>query len=315
MRLRTLLAFSAVAVFVLFVESGDSRGQDSATEDAGVNVLSIVGCDDESLAISEEAKAALMSAGFTKCAMPFGVLIGADKDMPDARVKLAINIVAEMLDQDRDGRPDDESIVGELRRWKDRGWLAMPMDHEKWANEQVPKFRGVLGYDLIIPDWWMRTDNTDPKTRALNQISDPLERVKALTREEVTHFIIQIGYSVVYPAQFGMNDRTSVIARETKRAACDWWQHLQNDCPDSPAEVQGQGSCSSANCDVSEFYQQVLSVRAGMRPGWYGIGFPRTKEELEPKLSQEMKAILDDPKYHQINKPLTYDYVERIGAR
>jgi len=278
-------------------------------------MFSIKGCDDPAIAISDEAKAALMSAEFTKCSMPFGILIGADKDMPDWYVNTAINVVAEMLDLDKDGIPDDDAAIAELRKWKDRGWLPMPMDQDKWENEQAPKLREHLGYTLIAPYWWMRPDNEDPSTRAMNQISDPEPRAKAVIVEEVTHFLIQFGFGIAYPAQFGLSDWTSIIAKETKRAGCNWWQHPQNSCPDNPAEILDKGDCSGPSCDVSEFYQQVLTLRAGMQPGWFGIGFPRTKEELEAKLSQEMKDLLDDPQYHQNNKPLTFDYVQNIRAR
>jgi len=46
--------------------------------------------------------------------MPFGVFIGADKDMPDDYVITAINVVAEMLDSDKDGSPNGNAVVTEL---------------------------------------------------------------------------------------------------------------------------------------------------------------------------------------------------------
>jgi hypothetical protein len=45
-----------------------------------------------------------------------------------------------------------------------------------------------------------------------------------------------------------------------------------------------------------------------MTPGWRGIGFPGTEEELEAKLSDEMRAAMDEPKHNQISKPLTFSY-------
>ena len=37
---------------------------------------------------------------------------------------------------------------------------------------------------------------------------------------------------------------------------------------------------------------------------------PRTKEEMLKRLSPEMKELLQNPIYHQIKAPLTYDYPE-----
>jgi hypothetical protein len=256
--------------------------------------------DDDAISISAEAKEALRSIGFTKCAMPFGVFIGADKDMPDDYIVTAINVVAEIFDPDRDGKVNDKEVATELRKWKERAWLAMPMDPDKWENEQLPELFDVMGYDIIIPDWWMDTKPTGVDAHA-----------RAVVVEEVIHFFHQFGYSVVYPGEFGLEDWTSLVAQETLSAACIWWQHPENDCPDNPGTIDGD--CSFPSCDVAEFYQQVVTLRAGMIPGWFGIGFPETKEELETRLSQEMKDLMDDPQYHQISEPLTFDYYTGKG--
>jgi hypothetical protein len=96
------------------------------------------------------------------------------------------------------------------------------------------------------------------------------------------------------------------MEKETNRASCDWWQHPENDCPGSPGYPYG--NCSEPSCDVTEFYHQVVITRAGTKPGWRGIGFPGTAEELEAKLSDETKAAMDEPRYNQISKPLTFSY-------
>jgi len=284
-----------LVITLIFIIHGCNSSEPEQKEDS-----LILSPDHSEITISAEARAALKSAGFTKCAMPFGVFIGADRNMPDAYVITAINVVAEMLDPDKDGIADDDAVVAEVSKW-DEAWLAMPMDPDKWEDEQLPKLQGILGYDIIIPDWWMDTKDTGPDMHG-----------KAVIVEEITHFLTQFGYGVVYPAQFGVNDWTSIIAQETKRAACVWWQHPENDCPGSPGT--SGGDCSGPSCDVTEFYQQVLILRAGMQPGWFGIGFPHTKEELETRLSQEMKDLMDDPSYHQINSPLTFDYYQSVGA-
>jgi hypothetical protein len=289
-KFKVIFAVAAISIILVCSSSGMEQEGNSL----------ILSLDNPRITLSAEAKAALKSVGFTKCAMPFGVFIGADKDMPDAYVITAINVAAEMLDPDKDGRANDKAVVAEVSKW-DVAWLAMPMNADKWENEQLPKLNGIMGYDIIIPDWWMKTKDTGPDARA-----------KAVIVEEITHFLTQFGYGVVYPAQFGVNDWTSIIAKETKRAACDWWQHPENDCPGSPAI--SEGDCSDPDCDVTEFYHQVLILRAGMQPGWFGIGFPTTKEELETRLSQEMKDLMDDPRYFQINSPLTFNYYKSVGV-
>ena len=265
--------------------------------------IEIHDCRDPELDLDQRQRDALASAGMTRVAMPFGVLLAADDRMPLPYVRQAVAVLAEMLDQDQDGRPDDPALV-DLLADRSTAWLAMPVDEEDWERDQLPDLERVLGYDIVIPSWWL-----DPVA------GGPDARGRAVMVEEIHHFVTQFGLSRLHPEIFGVDDWTSVIARETARARCVFWQHPENDCPGRPAEFPGD--CRDPNCDAVEFYQQVVVLRAGMEPGWRGIGFPETVEELESLLSEEIKAAIDDPAHHQLRHPLTFDYpvTERAGPR
>ena len=226
--------------------------------------------------------------------MPFGVLLSADERMPLAYVRQAAAVLAEMLDQNLDGIPDDPALV-ELLTDHSTAWLAMPFDEETWERRQLPSLERTLGYDIVIPAWWL-----DPVP------DGPDDHGRAVMVEEIHHFITQFGLSRLHPGIFGVDDWNSVIARETARAKCDFWQHPENECPGRPAQIPGD--CEDPSCDVVEFYHQVVVLRAGMEPGWRGIGFPRTSTELERRLGPEIKAVMEDPRYHQIRGPLGFDY-------
>ena len=269
----------------------------SAVDDnVSVNVppLKVYECDNDSIDISDEAKDALMAAGMTQCMMPFGVLLSADQNMPKAYLEMSGKILAELLDQDLDGIIDDSSLFTFISDWQS-AWLAMPTDHDEWEDQQLPILSNKLGYDIIIPSWWMGTANSVPSAHSI-----------AVMVEEITHFLTQFGYGPRYPEKFGVESWSSIIAQETLNARCTWWQHPENDCPDSPAQYAGD--CSDPNCDVVEFYHQVLILRAGMVPGWFGINFPTSSDLLEELLSDEIKELMDDANYHQIRTPLTYNY-------
>ena len=279
----------------------ESPSENEPPEPAGViripktiQPVEVLDCSNPRLDLDEEERRVLSETGMTQCAMPFGILLAADKRMPEAYVRQAAGILAEMLDQDMNGTPDDPELVALLQE-RDTAWLAMPVDHEEWESTQLPQLLRVLGYDIIIPSWWMGVRSEKPDDHA-----------RAVMVEEVHHFITQFGLSRLYPEAFGVEDWRSVIARETRRAQCDFWQHPENDCPGSPGDVDGD--CSDPNCDVVEFYQQVVVMRAGMEPGWRGIGFPENREELEEVLGAEIKAVMDDPAYHQLRTPLTFNY-------
>ena len=250
--------------------------------------------DDARWSLTMRQRKALKQAGFTQVSMPFGVLLAADEDMPPAYVTQSAAILAEMMDQDMDGVVDDPQVAAELAR-HDECWLAMPMDDRRWEEEQLPILERALGYDIIIPEWWMEVRSNTPD-----------EHARAVMVEEIHHFMTQFGFSEVYPEIFGVDDWDSVIARETTRAQCDFWQHPENDCPGHPADYGGD--CRDPSCDVVEFYQQVVVLRAGMEPGWLGIGFPEDRDELESRLSRQIKDVMDDPRYHQLRSPLQFDY-------
>ena len=273
--------------------SSSTAASDPSESDSPRSPATVFSC--ANAALPADVIGALTSVEFTRCAMPFGVLLAADDRMPETYVQKAAQILAELIDKDIDGVADDEALAAQLSQWS-IAWLAMPWDPERWENDQLPQLQRVLGYDIVIPRWWMESSS----------IPDPGSQERAMMVEEIIHFMTQFGWSELYPAQFGVNDWTSVIAKETQAASCDWWQHPENDCPGSPAEYPGD--CSDPSCDIVEFYQQVLVLRAGMIPGWFGIGFPRDKESLETKLSQELKDIMDDPYYHQPQEPLGMNY-------
>ena len=269
----------------------------SSLINASENVLASTSCDSDIISLPGDVKSALMTTNMTQCAMPFGILIAADEQMPEKHVNMLASIVAELLDQDRDGLPDDPKLHKSLKRWE-TVWLAMPTDPNRWEKNQIPELNRYLGYDMIAPKWWMNTENE--------------EQIKMMLVEEAFHFITQFGLSEVYPTKFSVDSWESTIAKETKLAACEWWQHPENSCPNNPQTTQGD--CTGPDCDVTEFFQQVVILRAGMEPGWSGIGFPDSKETLNELLSNEMKDLLDDGQYHIINKPLQFDYVSPVIA-
>ncbi|HIG85523.1 MAG TPA: hypothetical protein EYQ25_00615 [Planctomycetes bacterium] len=260
-------------------------------------VCTVFSTSDPEVQLTTSQREALILTGMTRCAQPFGVLLAADGRMPKEYLDLAVRVLAELLDQDMDGVPDDSAVWAAVCR-PDVAWLAMPVDEDDWESRQSPVLARALGYEIIIPSWWMIGDEEPDQ-----------DRIKAVVVEEIVHFLTQFGYSDVYPSEFGVEDWTSVLACETQRAQCVFWQHPENDCPDSPAEIPGD--CSEPNCDITEFYQQVLVLCAGMEPGWRGIGFPETREELEALLSPEFLRVMRDPAFHQLQDPLRFSYPVR----
>tara|TARA_B110000444_G_C18767747_1_gene560924 strand:+ start:175 stop:687 length:513 start_codon:yes stop_codon:yes gene_type:complete len=165
-----------------------------------------------------------------------------------------------------------------------------------WETVQLPILYNELGYDIIIPNWWMGATTLEPNSRL----------IAVMVVEEATRFLTKFGYSPRYPDKFGVENWSSTLAQEVNMVQCEWWQNPKNNCPNSPA--QSNGGCSGPNCDIVEFYHQVLVMRTGMEPGWFGIRFPTSANALEQLLSPKIKTLMDNPDYHQLRKPLTFSY-------
>lgn len=290
--LAIIYALAILALSPVEQQTGLQQGDEESP-----STLQIVPCDEESLELPDEIKTALMSVKITQCMMPFGALVVAETGIPASFVQKTGNILAEMLDQDMDGEIDDANLLPFVQDWG-MAFVVLFMDENEWVEESYPALEQQgLGYDMAIKNEWLEIRNEDAPNK---------EQIQIIV-EEVVHYLTQFGYSMAYPEIFGVDEWGSVIAQETLRAACDWWQHPENDCPDNPKEIE-EGDCSGPSCDVAEFYHQVLMMRVGMQPGWLGIGFPSSREELEEKLSDEIKDVLDDPQYHQLQNPLTFEY-------
>lgn len=263
--------------------------------DHAVVMLEAVSCTSAEALLPTGWAQALVGAGLTKCVMPFGIIIGADASVPDSYINQAARIVAELVDPDKDGVANDPAVLSYLANGE-HVWLPMPADASDWMSGTEEQLGHALeSYGIMIPQWWMGDFSAE----------GPDERALAVMVEEIVHAFTQFGYGLAYPSVFGVTSWNSVIAKETMAAQCDWWQHPENSCPGSPSEG---GDCSDPSCDVTEFYQQVVVMRAGMTPGWLGIGFPEDQASLEEKLSEEIKSAIDNPDHHQLRQPLSLDY-------
>jgi len=275
-------------------EPASSESNSPAAAPAGV-MLEAESCTSAATALPSGWSETLVASGMTKCVMPFGIIIAADAAVPDSYINQAARIVAEVVDPDRDGVANDPAVLNYMANGA-HVWLPMPADEDDWSRGTEQALEEALGsYGIMIPEWWMGDFTED----------GPDEHALAVMVEEIIHAFTQFGYGLAYPTVFGVDDWTSVIAQETQAAQCEWWQHPENSCPGSPSEG---GDCSSPSCDVSEFYQQVVVMRAGMTPGWLGIGFPDGAASLELKLSDEIKAAIDNPDHNQLRQPLSFKY-------
>ena len=72
----------------------------SSTDKANVKVIECKNAQ----TVSTTDKATLKSNGFDKCAEPFGILIAGSKKITKKSVLAMAKVVAELLDQNKDGK-------------------------------------------------------------------------------------------------------------------------------------------------------------------------------------------------------------------
>jgi len=119
----------------------------------------------------------------------------------------------------------------------------------------------------------------------------------------------------------------SLVCKEVALHQCvkPGWAHRENKCPcddherkpGDPAPSPLHGTCNADNCDCVEFHRTAGLTYAGQYDPdtcFYDSSqvdkgsMPTTKATISEMLSDEYKAILDDPKYAQPRKPLSDIY-------
>ena len=263
--------------------------------------LVVEDCGKAGSGLSAQQQTALSTRGFTKCVFgPFDVLVAGTSDYPDSYMLTAGVIVAEILDQDKDGRADDPNVVCQLSF--------------ACAGEDAPVLQGAptraqeevgdgLGEDGFVYAFSLQTHHCADGGCSAAVARD-------IITEEAHHMITQIGYSQAYPAELGMESWDSVACAEMARASCVTWRHPENTCPSpgSHTDPPLAGTCNDPGCDCVEWFHQVILVLAGQVPGWTSDLLPTTAAALRPTLSSEFTSLVSDPAFHLLQAPLTYAY-------
>jgi hypothetical protein len=277
--------------------------------------------------VSTKDKATLKTNGFTKCAEPFGILIAGTKKITNKSVLAMAKVVAELLDQNKDGVADDSKVVGQL---KCNAWfrlhtsaMTVTLSGRSWSFD-VDKFWTTWGYG----------------EKQKNQVR----------AEEAHHAITQVGYGNAYPSVFGTTTKSTLV-KECNKATCDWWTHPENKClkkkpllknvrncmksfASYPGELypynggskctasQNKETCSEASCNCIEWYHQVNMILAGQTPSWIaefrneaGLKgdkvMPKTSKAMKTLLAKKHKPLLalwKNKKYTSNTKPMTFKY-------
>jgi hypothetical protein len=231
-----------------------------------------------------QAVAEVQNSVFAKKIDVFGVTVYATKDVADDKMLHAAGVLAQYLDNNQDGVPDDPLIVQAMAR--ERASLVMAKDE-----------REMRALDRSgLPQGWTQ-GLWDEETRpggASHGIFDA-------SLEEVLHLVTDAGYSVVYPEAFATKPG-SKIAVIMDKARGGRFEEVPEKYPESAWYTYYDKTCKY-DCQVAEYFYWALTSILG------GQDFPGRLDAIkkEWRLNTRGKveardpgvfALLTDPQYH-----------------
>lgn len=217
---------------------------------------------------------------FNRKVVVFGVDIYAVPQVEDAKLLHAANLVAQYLDNDEDGTPDNQAVVD--RMVEEKAFMVM------WKKEsdlsRPPS--GRTGQDL-------GNDETNP-----TYLADGFTGRFDAAYEEVLHIITHAGYAKVYPDVFGEKKGTS-IADAMDLARGGQFTSIPNNYPADAWYTYDDKTCEY-NCQVTEYHYWALTSILGAQQNRLDEIGQEWKLNTEEKVQNQDAAVyqlLTDPQY------------------
>ena len=165
------------------------------------------------------------SALINKTITVFGIKIFALEGVTDRDLKLVANVLAQWIDNDENGTPDNPDVLAEIVRQKSRMILGVTFDqigpwHEKSQKMLKHIHAPTYGLDVttINHNWYSLPLSEYSQSHYLTEGLLPPDAAT----EETFHLITDIGYANVYPSSFwhgevGDNPSATLRAHIAKR--------------------------------------------------------------------------------------------------
>ena len=209
----------------------------------------------------------------------FGVNIFATKDTPDSKVGHASNVLAQYLDNNADGTPDNPAVINAMTQVNASIiMVASEFDMESVFRRMPERFHEMIDRgQLQVHDLYGEEIDL---TKAEGNFDASLE--------EILHLVTSAGYAQTYPDVFG-EEPGSTIARYMDNARGGHFEERRDsDCDDDqPNRSWHEGQCAlppngeypkaawytyldptcSYSCMVTEYFYWALTALAGAQSG------------------------------------------------
>ncbi len=227
---------------------------------------------------------------FTKYVDVFGVLIYATASTPDDKVLHAANVLAQYLDNDADGIPDNPLVVEKLKITNS----AVPMFLNGWENDNSELWDDY-SEDL---DCWTVLTGDEVNWRFSEHMNDIDGTPFDASLEEILHVITQCGYAEAYPEIFG-EYQGSLIAEYMDNARGGYFEWVPGSYPADAWYRYHDNSCEY-NCMITEYFYWSLTSILGAQDNRWDVVYSQWKPNTEEKVMEidpDIYNLLTDPQY------------------
>ncbi len=220
----------------------------------------------------------------------FGVGIYATGDIPESKILHAAGVMAQYLDNDEDGLPDDPAVIRAMQA-KQASIYIFPRPDSRAEEDFFDQIEHLLdsGELALQP---LYGEEIVPNGAAMGEFDASLE--------EIFHIISNTGYARAYPEIFGERPGTA-IANAMDIARGGYFEDIPNSYPAGAWFTYDDETCDYA-CMISEYHYWAITSLLG------GQDFPGRGEEIghEWRLNTPEKlregdpaiyALLTDPQY------------------
>ena len=220
-----------------------------------------------------------LSEAFSKYVNVFGVHIFATEGTPDSKVIHGSNVLAQYLDNNADGIPDNAAVLEMLTRSNASIFMAATEDDMEAVGERLPESVHRMIERGKLPNLHLYGEETNP-SKGTNRFDASLE--------EILHLITEVGYAQTYPEVFA-EARGSTIARYMDNARGGHFEENDDsDCDDDePNKGRQESRCAlpphgeypqgawytyfdptcSYACMVTEYFYWALTTLLGAQNG------------------------------------------------
>ena len=222
-------------------------------------------------------------SSFNKKVVVFGIDLYAVREVEDAKLLHAANVMAQYLDNDEDGLIDNQLVLNKML--ENKAFLVM-WKKKKDLNIRPPS--GRIGQDL-------GNDETNPSF-----VSNGNTGRFDATLEEVLHLINNAGHSYAYPGTFGKNKK-SALSKAMDVARGGRFFKIPSIYPANAWFSYYDSTCDYETCQTIEYLYWALTSILGAqenRLNEIGKEWKLNTADLLENTDNEIFELLTNPIYN-----------------